>query len=315
MKRRVEGDSLALGYQRYVGTTAKCGYAGYGNLLVKQVPAKMLANLNGLHKFVYGEEAAALSVSPPLFVYNRNFPLSSPFGVKYNEDWQAIQLGEAKLKRGIYDELGGAEFVIDDWASAKEIAPLAIAEGRAPMVQPDGETGPVEEPLEIDASKVKLVVLLGGDGEVSRFARREEGLVFFVVTERVLRYRFDRTGTAVPQKIDAPLDDMAEKRRKIAQDHATLRAVLKVYKLNTGAMPSKVQGLGALVGEPAGGAPAGWMPLLKKLPLDPWGNDYGWDGEILFSLGADGKESKDDVVEPFSLGEDGTVIPLPDGED
>ena len=314
MGERAAPGTLSLDYERFVGTTAKCGYAGYEKLSIKQVPDKMLGNLNGLHKFVFGAGGGA-RVPLPLFVYNRDFPLSSPFGVKYNERWQEVQVEEAKLERAIYDELGGAEFIIDDWASAKDIAPLAVGAGRAPMVKPDGQTGVVEQALEIEASEVMLVVLVGGDAEVVRFARREEGLVFFVVTEEVRRYRFDRKGVAMPQKIDAPLDDMAQKRRLIAQHHAEIRAALKVYELNVGALPSKAQGLDSLVDEPAGGAPGGWMPVLKKLPLDPWGKPYQWDGDVIFSLGADGVESEDDVVEPFAFTEDGIEIPPPNGED
>ena len=214
-----------------------------------------------------------------------------------------------KLPSAIYDELGGADFVIDDWASSKDIAPLAIADGRAPMVTADGETGVVKQPLEIDASKVMLVVLLGSDGEVKRFARREEGLVFFAITETVKRYRFNRKGVAMPQKADSPLDDMAVKRQQITKDQTALRSALEVYELNHGVLPTKEQGLAILVKKPASGAPEGWEALLKTLPVDPWGKGYVWDGDVIFSLGADGIDSEDDVVEPFRLDEESPTPP------
>ncbi|MFT4548067.1 MAG: type II secretion system protein G [Pseudoalteromonas tetraodonis] len=300
-------EGLGLTYERHVGTTAKCGYAGYEHLLVKNVSPRFSANLLTVCELLF--PAGTVKASPlPLFVYNRGFPLGSPFGIKYNEHWQQIQVGEAGLPYAIYDELGGADFIIDDWASAKDIAPLAIADGRAPMVKPDGETGVVEKPLEIDASKVMVVILSGGEGEVHRFAQRQEGLVFFVVTERLQRYRFDRLGVAMPQPVRTPLDDMFSKRQKVASDQVSLRAALQVYELNFGKLPTKDQGLAPLVEKPAGAVVPGWMPLLKKLPLDPWGKGYQWDGDVLFSLGADGIESEDDVVEPFELTEDGMLV-------
>ena len=302
---------LPFVYERLVGTTAKCGYAGYENLLVKNLSQRVLDHLLMVQKIAFpkGSEKAK---SLPLFIYNRDFPLSSPFGVKYNEHWQEIQIGEAALPYAIYDELGGSDFVIDDWASAKDIPPLAIADKRAPMVKPDGETGVVETALEIDGTKVMFVILLGGDGEVRRFAKREEGLVFFVVTEQLRRYRFDRTGAAMPQRVDTPFDDVAAKRMQIREHHVALRAAINAYKLNYGIVPTKVQGLDALVKKPTDNAPASWMPLLKKLPVDPWGKPYRWDGEVLFSLGADGVESEDDVVEPFLLDDEGEYVPPDD---
>ena len=46
--------------------------------------------------------------------------------------------------------------------------------------------------------------------------------------------------------------------------------------------------------------------------LDRYG--FEWDGDVIFSFGADGIESRDDVVEPFFLNEDGVVIPRGPGE-
>lgn len=300
--KRQAGD-VAFTYHRYAGEFMACGWAGYENLVVKGVPERVLANLRQVHEILFAEfaRAAVPAETPyfPIFVYNRNFPLSSPFGVKYNERWAEVQTAEAKMGHAIYDEIGGIEFVIDDWASARDIAPLAIADGRAPMVSAEGKTGIVEKPVEVAAGKVMFVVLAGGD--VRKFAQREEGLVFFVVGDGVRRYRFDRKGVAMPQKVAAPADEVAAQREAIAADQAVLRSALEVYKLNFGALPTKGQGLMALVKKPQAGAPDGWMPLLKKLPSDPWGRDYQWDGDVVFSLGADGVESSDDVVEPFEL--------------
>ena len=307
-KNVADEKGLSFEYHRYSGEFMACGWAGYEKLKMNDVPDAVLHNLRKVHGILFGEfSRSATNVGEgeerrqffPVYIYNRDFPLGSPFGIKYNERWSEVQTEDAKMRHAIYDVLGGINFIIDDWASAKEIAPLAIAEDRAPMVSANGDTGIVSKPVEMPAEKAMFVVLAGGD--VEKFGRREEGLVFFVVTENLRRYRFDREGIAVPQVVDAPSDDTARKREMIAKDQASLRAALSIYELNFGQLPSKAQGLAALVEKPKSGAPDAWMPVLKQLPADPWGRPYRWDGDVIFSLGADGTESKDDVVEPFSL--------------
>lgn len=72
---------------------------------------------------------------------------------------------------------------------------------------------------------------------------------------------------------------------------------LDLYKLDNYFYPSTAQGLGALVEKPSGSPePKNWKSggYMKKLPQDPWGNDYvyiteGGSFEII-SLGADGAE-------------------------
>lgn len=74
---------------------------------------------------------------------------------------------------------------------------------------------------------------------------------------------------------------------------------LKLYKLDNGVYPTTDQGLQALVEKPSVGQPPknyraeGYLES-KKIPKDPWGNDYvylapGEHGDYdLCSLGADG---------------------------
>lgn len=78
-----------------------------------------------------------------------------------------------------------------------------------------------------------------------------------------------------------------------------LETALKLYKLDNGAYPSTEQGLGALVTKPAVGVipknykAEGYLES-KKVPQDPWGNDFaylspGEHGDYdLCSYGADG---------------------------
>lgn len=78
-----------------------------------------------------------------------------------------------------------------------------------------------------------------------------------------------------------------------------IETALKLYKLDNGNFPTTEQGLQALVTKPAVGVipknykDGGYLES-KKVPKDPWGNDYlyispGEHGDYdLFSYGADG---------------------------
>jgi general secretion pathway protein G len=78
-----------------------------------------------------------------------------------------------------------------------------------------------------------------------------------------------------------------------------IETALKLYKLDNGSYPSTEQGLSALVSKPTVGVipktykDNGYLES-KKVPVDPWGNDYlyvspGEHGDYdLFSYGADG---------------------------
>jgi len=83
-----------------------------------------------------------------------------------------------------------------------------------------------------------------------------------------------------------------------------IETALKLYKLDNGTYPSTEQGLGALVAKPTVGVipnsykEGGYLES-KKMPKDPWGNDYlyvspGEHGDYdLFSYGFDGAKGGD----------------------
>ena len=83
-----------------------------------------------------------------------------------------------------------------------------------------------------------------------------------------------------------------------------IETALKFYKLDNGAYPSTEQGLAALINKPAVGVipksykDGGYLES-KKIPKDPWGNDYlyvspGEHGDYdLFSYGSDGAKGGD----------------------
>ncbi len=82
-------------------------------------------------------------------------------------------------------------------------------------------------------------------------------------------------------------------------DIQSISNALDLYKLDNPIYPSTDQGLEALVSKPSGYPEAkNWNPngYLKRLPQDPWGNEYqyvspGSNGAFdLYSLGADSRE-------------------------
>ncbi|MEO8204739.1 MAG: type II secretion system major pseudopilin GspG [Chthoniobacterales bacterium] len=98
--------------------------------------------------------------------------------------------------------------------------------------------------------------------------------------------------------------DLAKEQR-VDADMQSIGIQLKTYEIQNYTMPTTEQGLEALVTKPGGDpAPRRWRQLLEKIPLDPWGTPYVYrnpprtpntKGYDLFSLGADKKESADDL--------------------
>jgi general secretion pathway protein G len=93
---------------------------------------------------------------------------------------------------------------------------------------------------------------------------------------------------------------------KISQaeaDFKTIDTSLMSYKLLAGVFPTTQQGLRALVEKPSSTpVPRRWNQISKKVPLDPWKNEYDYrfpgkknaaEPEI-FSKGPDGQEGTAD---------------------
>ena len=77
---------------------------------------------------------------------------------------------------------------------------------------------------------------------------------------------------------------------------------LKLYELDNGSFPTTSEGLKALMSKP--GSATNWNgPYIEANPIDPWNREYRYKAPgvnrphdyDLYSLGPDGKESKDDV--------------------
>ncbi len=86
--------------------------------------------------------------------------------------------------------------------------------------------------------------------------------------------------------------------QKAVTDIVALENALDMYKLDNSVYPTTDQGLEALVTKPTNPEPRNYREggYIKRLPKDPWGNDYqylspGDKGPIdVFTLGADGQE-------------------------
>ncbi len=105
------------------------------------------------------------------------------------------------------------------------------------------------------------------------------------------------------------------RRIKARVDIQSLETALKLYNLDTGDYPTTEQGLQALIEPPSVGVLAtkwrdGGYLEKRKIPKDPWGNDYiylspGTQGDFdLISYGADGElggEGKDEDVVNWEL--------------
>jgi len=113
------------------------------------------------------------------------------------------------------------------------------------------------------------------------------------------------------------------KRVKAKMDIVSLETALKMYKLDNGVYPSTEQGLRALVEQPeTGTVPKKWREggylEKRKVPNDPWGNEFvyispGVNGDFdLISYGKDGvmrmtrisitgKSNKNDVRRSLSV--------------
>ena len=101
------------------------------------------------------------------------------------------------------------------------------------------------------------------------------------------------------------LTGRSEEARKAVADadiDVNIATALKLYELDNGVFPTTEEGLSALLSAPS--SASNWKgPYVEKEPTDPWGGAYHYRSPgahrtdyDLFSIGKDGVESGDDVV-------------------
>ena len=74
---------------------------------------------------------------------------------------------------------------------------------------------------------------------------------------------------------------------------------LRIYQSDNGSLPTREQGIEALVTKPTGDPkPSNWRKLLERKPLDPWGEPYVYRPQenefALISCGPDRQEANED---------------------
>jgi len=133
--------------------------------------------------------------------------------------------------------------------------------------------------------------------KLSMRRKKEDGftLVELLVVMVILGLLVGIVGPRVINYLSSAKSDTA--RLQISQ----IGAALDLYMIDMGRYPNESEGLDALVEEPSDADH--WNgPYLSsdEVPVDPWGNDYGYKfpGENkpfdLYSLGADGTEGGED---------------------
>ncbi|HCK00067.1 MAG TPA: type II secretion system protein GspG [Serratia grimesii] len=99
-------------------------------------------------------------------------------------------------------------------------------------------------------------------------------------------------------------------RQKAVSDIVTLENALDMYRLDNGRYPTTEQGIRSLVSKPQlAPVPAHYRAegYVRRLPQDPWGNDYriispGQQGAIdVLSNGPDGEPGTDDDIANWTL--------------
>lgn len=98
--------------------------------------------------------------------------------------------------------------------------------------------------------------------------------------------------------------------QKVKSDIVALENALGMYNLDNSTFPTTDQGLEALVSEPdSSPTPRNYREggYIKRLPQDPWGNDYilnnpGENSKIdVLSVGLDGEEGTEDDIGNWNL--------------
>ncbi|KEQ18484.1 type II secretion system major pseudopilin GspG [Endozoicomonas numazuensis] len=98
--------------------------------------------------------------------------------------------------------------------------------------------------------------------------------------------------------------------QKAVSDIVALENALDMYKLDNNHFPSTQQGLDSLVELPSGTPqPRNYRDngYIRRLPQDPWGNDYlmqspGEFGDVdIFSAGPDGQAGSDDDIGNWNM--------------
>jgi general secretion pathway protein G len=141
-------------------------------------------------------------------------------------------------------------------------------------------------------TRISCKFIKGVDMIKKGFTLIEIMLVVIIITALAAMVLPRLTGRGEQGKIAAAKADIS----------LNIATALKIYELDNGGFPSTEESLGALLSPPS--SAINWTgPYIEKKPLDPWGREYQYKSPgqhrsdyDLYSLGRDGRESEDDVM-------------------
>jgi general secretion pathway protein G len=89
-------------------------------------------------------------------------------------------------------------------------------------------------------------------------------------------------------------------------DIESIKTAVKLFRLDNGRYPSNAEGIPALVTQ-APTAKTWKEPYLEKMPMDPWGHEYHYEGQApkssmgydVWSDGPDGQKETDDDIKSW----------------
>ena len=184
------------------------GYAGFNNLRLEAVPARLVADLRRVYRdhrksmrkivgldIMEDGTQSETEMNPPIaFLYNRDVDWSAQrIGLKYNEDWPSLpreafdgpgrnlSLGadNEHIRAEVYQPLVKTfDAVVEDWRNARRFAPLRVS---VPNNVAWGKAHePIKEPVVVQSGDVQVIVTTEEDLE-DYFLRRPD-VRFYQVT-------------------------------------------------------------------------------------------------------------------------------------
>jgi hypothetical protein len=185
---------VTVHYSRLSGIGYLCGYLGYGEATIADVNQAtidgVLDTLRQMEKegrgYREGETADGRKIRWfRIFLYQRDCNLESMrIGLRYNEHWATIQRGHASEDHVLYDEIGGAGAILENWQSCELVRGLTHTATKAVSA------GEGRDSLEISLKAADIKFVVCADVDIQPYVDLSEDLVWHEITdEPVVRVR------------------------------------------------------------------------------------------------------------------------------
>lgn len=202
------GNDVSFSYRRGKGYFTGCGYAGYWNLVVRDMSDDMRQRLAAVYRYMRENfESAEFRLSEndeggidrhetnPLVtvIYNKDYDVDLGIGLKLNENWMKLVNYRKKTESnsGAYEPwCTHYQVVARDWKTGPSVPGLQINETDArPWWGPR-----LDEPITVQSDRIQILILsepindafaLGRNFTVAEFESRRESpeRFFFRITE------------------------------------------------------------------------------------------------------------------------------------